>query len=105
MNGTGIPALLLLIAVIWYWQKGMQAKELARSAGRQACADAGVVFLDDSVVLSRLMIRRNAEGRLSVLREYRFEFASDGIRRYRGRIDFSGRQLMHVVMEAHNKIE
>lgn len=70
--------LLLLAGVFWYWHSGMQAREQAVAAGRRACSDAGLQFLDESVALSRIRLARDDMGRLQMQRHYRFEFSDTG---------------------------
>lgn len=104
MNGADFIVLLLLMIIIWYWQDGMRAKELARGCGRSACMDAGVTFLDDTVALKKINLRRNQQGQMAIFRQYHFEFSSDGAWRYSGCIDLLGRQILSVDMEAHREI-
>ncbi len=92
----GIPA-----ALIWYWWDTMQCKEIARLAGQQACNNAQVQFLDDTVALKKLRLRRAEDGRLQLCRIFLFEFASDGMYRYQGRIVLAGKQVREVEMDAY----
>jgi hypothetical protein len=92
---------LLFIAVIWYWMDGMRAKEIARNAGRQACDNDGVAFLDDTVVLEKVGLRRSSRGNMAIFRQYQFEFSSDGSCRYKGNIELLSKQVMHCSLEAH----
>lgn len=93
--------LVLLIAAgaVWWWQAN-QALEQARRAGRQACRRAGVQFLDDSVVRTRVRPAWSAGG-LRLRRRYMFEFATRGDRRYSGWICTLGRRVTEVRMEPH----
>lgn len=93
--------LLLAAALVWYWLDGMRSHEIARGLGRTACVQANVLLLDDTVVLSRIRLRRNAWGRLSLYREYHFEFTSDGSQRYNGCLSMLGRQLQEVQLDAY----
>lgn len=61
-----IASLLLLAGVAWFWQQALRGKEIARSAGKRACDQAGVQFLDDTVELTRLRWRRDAAGGLRI---------------------------------------
>lgn len=93
--------LLALIAAALYWWNASRGKEMARLFGRRACDREGIQFLDDTVVLSRVRIRRNANGQLVLRREYRFEFASDGGRRYEGHLVLLGHQLQQLSLEPY----
>lgn len=85
-----------VIAALWYWMDALRGKELARAAGRRACEEAGVQFLDDSVVLARVRPQRNARGRLGFHRAYHFEYTPDGSVRHRGEVALLGRQVLHL---------
>ena len=69
-----IPA----VALVWYWLDGMPCKEMARRAGKIACNEAGVLFLDDSVAINKVRLKRNELGGVSFYRIYHFEFTSSG---------------------------
>ena len=93
--------LILLLGAVLYWWDASRAKEIARLHGRRACDREGVQFLDDTVVLNRVRLRRNANGQLAIRREYRFEFASDGGRRYDGYMVLLGNQLLQLDLEPY----
>lgn len=82
-----------------YWFDAMRSKELARAAGQNACRTAGVQFLDDTVALARVRLRRDDHGRVRLWREYYFEFASDGSRRHRGELTLLGVRVLRVELE------
>ncbi len=90
-----------LAAVVVWWRQATLALEAARSAGRRACRQAEVQFLDDSVVRLRIRLERGAGGRVHVRRRYGFEFATLGDRRYRGWVDVAGRRVLKVELEPH----
>jgi hypothetical protein len=92
--------LLLAALVTGYWLNAMRITEMARAIGRKACIEAGVLFLDDSVIMNKMRLRRNG-GQLRLWREYRFEFTSDGSRRYSGHINMLGKQLQDVQLDAY----
>ena len=92
---------IILLTVTWYWWDTMRSKEAAKIAGKQACSDAQVQFLDDTVELKKIWLRRNEIGRLQLCRLFIFEFASDGEHRYQGRIMLTGQQVREVEMDAY----
>lgn len=96
-----ILLLLILLAGFFYWLNAARAKEIARQVGRRACEVEDVQFLDESVVLIRLRLRRNQNGQLTLYREYQFEFTSDGGVRYGGEIIVFGRQVERVTLEPY----
>ena len=93
--------ILFLAAIIWFWLDSMRTNEIARSIGRQVCKQSEVLFLDDSVVMQKIRLRRNANGQVTIYREYQFEFTSDGSQRYKGKIALLGKQLSAVELDAH----
>ncbi|MCI1709286.1 MAG: DUF3301 domain-containing protein [Chiayiivirga sp.] len=92
------PVLLLagfgLIALLW--SESRAAAELATHYGRQACARAGVQWLDQSVALSKIALRRAHDGRMRVFRQYRFEYSWQGEDRHQGSLALLGRELQWI---------
>ena len=96
-----MPTLLLLmigaaIAVTW-WSAARDAAERAEDLGREACAAAGVQWLDQTVHASGLRLRRGEDGRLGFERTFRFEYSGDGQDRHIGRLVLRGRRLVAFV--------
>ena len=101
MFSTELLWILSLAAVVWFWLDSMRTNELARNIGRHACEKSEVLFLDDTVVLQKIRMRRNTNGQMTLYREYQFEFTSDGSQRYKGKIALNGKRLIDVQLEAH----
>lgn len=93
--------IILLCAVVFFWWGSVGAKEKARETGRWHCERSEVQFLDDTVELVRLRIRRNYRGQLCFYRTYRFEFCSTGSARFHGMIYMLGRTPDKVQMQAY----
>lgn len=91
--------LLLLLAVGWYWLHSIRVLELARHAGRAACAKEGVQFLDDTVESIKLDVARNVYGHRCLRRVYRFEFTETGNSRIEGRVVMLGEKVESVTMD------
>lgn len=96
-----ILLIVSLLCAFLYWLGAARSKETARQAGRRACDKEGVQFLDDTVVLVDIGFRRGALDRLSLYREYQFEFATDGGHRYGGEIIIQGGMLQRVTLEPY----
>lgn len=92
---------LVIIGGIWYWINSMRAWEFARQTIRRRCSDIGVLLLDDTVVLVRKGLRRAENGRMTIFREYRFEFTSDARKRCKGEISLLGNRITHLEMEPY----
>jgi hypothetical protein len=92
------PLILLiafgLLALIWSEARG--AAEQARLHGRAACTAAGVQWLDQNVMLTRISLRRASDGRLRVLRQYRFDYSLRGDDRHQGHMALLGRELQWI---------
>jgi hypothetical protein len=77
-------------ALAWFWWDSLHKRELAVSAARAVCERAGVQFLDDSVALSRMKLRRDGNQRARVYREFSFDYSSVGDDRQAGRVYLLG---------------
>ena len=94
-----LTELLLLLAAIAgasFWFAGRRAAELATIIGRQACARAGVQWLDQSVHLLSMRLRRGPDGWLGLERHYGFEYSTAGEDRHAGRIVLQGNRLQAI---------
>ncbi len=110
MTGFNVDfASLLLLAVLglgsWFWLHSIRILELAREAGRQACARADVQFLDDTVAGTRLQLARDKNGRRILRRTYRFEFTETGNSRREGEVVMLGERVEAVTMEPYEILD
>jgi hypothetical protein len=92
-------AIAALVLGGWYLFDGLRARERAVAAGRTLCAREGVQFLDDTVVQTRVSMTRDAAGRLTFRRTYRFEFSDTGNNRRVGTIIIAGGLVESLDME------
>ena len=99
MDITSLLLLLLLTALGWFWFDSLRALEIARNAGRRACNNANVQFLDDTVAGIALALVRNMSGRRQLRRTYRFEFSETGDTRLEGQVVLLGDKIESVTME------
>lgn len=99
MDFTDLLFILLLAALAGFWLDSLRALETARNAGKRACNGAGVQFLDDTVTVTSLTLRRNAVGHLAIRRTYRFEFSDTGDNRLEGTLVLLGARVESVEME------
>lgn len=98
MTTFDIVVLLGIAALLWFWLDGLRCKEVARAAGRHASEQAQAQFLDDTVELKKLRLRRSARGHLVWYREYRFEFTRNGDYRIPGTISMLGQRVTRLDM-------
>ncbi|RYD73450.1 MAG: DUF3301 domain-containing protein [Sphingobacteriales bacterium] len=99
-----INAILWLTAiafVAFYWIHALRTKEIANKAAEQHCEQMQVQFLDQTVFLKKIGIKRNSHGHLSLLREYYFEFTVSGEDRYVGRVFMLGKRIESLNLDPH----
>ena len=89
MSGEWLP-LVILAGLAWFWWDSLQKRELAVRAARAVCERANVQFLDDSVALSKMKLRRDSNQRAKLYREFSFEYSSVGDDRLAGRVYLLG---------------
>ena len=97
--------ILPLVALLWYWFDSLRSLEIARAAGRHACQNANVQFLDDTVAGISLALMRNESGRRVLRRTYRFEFSDTGDTRLEGRLILVGEKVESVTMEPYRLLQ
>ena len=93
MNGEWLP-LVILAGLAWFWWDSLQKRELAVRAARAVCERANVQFLDDSVALSKMKLRRDSNQRARLYREFSFEYSSVGDDRLAGRVYMLGEIIL-----------
>ena len=96
-----ITFMFLFLAVAYFWQ-ATRAKDLACRQGKQYCQRIQVQFLDDTVVQSRVRPGKDKRGNPCWVRDYNFEFATDGRERYKGQMTLEGYVLRQIELEAHS---
>jgi Protein of unknown function (DUF3301) len=89
------------VALVWYWLDGMPCKEMARRAGKIACNESSVLFLDDSVAINKVRLKRNEFGQMSLYRIYHFEFTGNGEQRSHGEVHIMGKHVVETNMDAY----
>jgi len=93
--------IIVFIALIYYWLDSIRAKENATKHARQSCKNVLLEFLDDTVLIKKVRLRRNSRGQLSIYREYQFEFSSTGDYRYKGQVRLLGQAPIGIHMEPY----
>lgn len=83
-----------LVGLGWFWWDSLQKRELAVRAARAVCERSSVQFLDDSVALSRMRLRRDGSQRARIYREYSFDYSSVGDDRQAGRVYLLGEVVL-----------
>ncbi len=95
---TQILPILIIGALAWFWWDSGRARENAVRAARRACQTCNVQFLDQTVALRSIRIRRDTAGQLRLFRKYTFEFSHNGTERDGGYAVMIGQRLadMHL---------
>ena len=95
MTGT-LVATLAFLCVIGWWQTSTRAREQAAVYVESACREAGVQWLDATVVFRRYELVRDRDGSRHLRRTYVFEYCDDGVSRHQGFIAMRGLHLEWV---------
>lgn len=93
--------IIVFIAVIYYWLDSIRSKEIATMHAKVSCKNVLLEFLDDTVLIKKVRLRRNTKGHLSLYREYEFEFSSTGDYRYKGQVRLLSNNLIDIKMEPY----
>lgn len=88
-----VLGILALAAIAWFWLDSLKAREAAVRAAREICIAEGMQFLDDTVAISSLKPVRDADGSLTLLRAYGFEFSDTGNNRLKGSVVMQGHRV------------
>ncbi|WP_089723773.1 DUF3301 domain-containing protein [Candidatus Thiosymbion oneisti] len=80
---NNLLAVLALLLLGWFWLDSLRAREVATEICHAACKQRDLQFLDQTVSLRRLRIRRTGTG-LRIVRVYGFDFSTEGIGRHSG---------------------
>jgi hypothetical protein len=90
---------LFLIAAGWlvyFWYSSLEARELATRVAIETCDRQDLQFLDGTVALRQLRLRRNLHGRLVFQRTYQFEYTDDQVTRRQGFVILLGPKVDSV---------
>jgi hypothetical protein len=91
-------ALLAVGAGAWLAWSSLRARETANAAIRDACAQRGYMFLDDTVGLTSMRPIRDGDGRLTLRRRYGFAYSDTGHNRNKGTVTMIGNKVAEVVI-------
>lgn len=101
---TITPLILLagVTVVIVFWFESLRLREYVIRRCHSLCESAGFQFLDQSVALSSISLKRDRRDRWRVCRCYQFYVSENGSDRYRGRIILMGRHIEAVYLEGES---
>ncbi|MFK8011622.1 MAG: DUF3301 domain-containing protein [Marinicellaceae bacterium] len=92
---TEIPLLLLTGLIILFIATNAKARDIARAYGKNETYRRSFVFLDDSIALKSIQIKR-IKGRLGFYRSYAFEYNQGDYQRYKGKIELFAYQVINI---------
>ena len=78
------------------WQLSLDARETANRIAKDTCSRAVVQFLDGTVAFAGFRMTRGSDGRRRLLRNYTFDYTTDGFERAQGFIVLAGLRLEAV---------
>ncbi len=88
--------IMLFVVAFLYWQAGQKVKEVAWLATQRYCQKMELQMLDGYIAFHKLSLKKDAQGRLHLLRLYVFEFSSTGAERYNGTISMLGQRVESI---------
>lgn len=91
--------LLVIIGLVWLWSESRRAAETASAVCQRTCRDLEVQLLDQAVALCGLGVSRDRNGRLGLMRQFRFEFSTSGADRLNGRVTMLGSRVESIVLD------
>lgn len=104
MSISTIFSLVIIVALVALWAHHANLSRHAIHIARQHLHNQGLQFLDQSAVLCRLRVLRDPRQGLCLQRTYRFEFSSQGDRRYTGWITLGGRRLTGIELQPFREV-
>jgi hypothetical protein len=94
MSGSAIlVSLVAVLGTAGWWVAAARAREHAASCIDRACREAGLQWLDQTAILKRLELGRDAQGGRQLIRTYVFEYSEDGESRRQGFLRLRGRDI------------
>lgn len=90
---TEFFGLVILLSFSWLWLENQGMRERAIAIAKDFCTQENVQFLDGAMALVRMRLRRDALGRMAIMRTYQFEFSDTGDNRLKGTIILLGKSL------------
>ena len=96
LSWTALAFLLLAVAIAWFWQDSLAARERANAAAIEACERLSLQFLDGTVAFARIALTRADGGRLALRRTYVFDYTANSIERLQGFVVLRGHRVETV---------
>ncbi|MET1256317.1 DUF3301 domain-containing protein [Aliikangiella maris] len=95
-----VITILAIGLIAYYWAYTQKLKQLAMQAGKLRCQEAGVQFLDHTVVQDKVGFVKDSRQRWCIQREYLFDFTSTGEHRYQGKVVLQSKHIVSTELDA-----
>ena len=102
---TELFLIFLAAPVVWFWLEGMTLKQRVRAEAALLCRRNQLQFLDDTVHLLSMRIKRDKRRRFRIIRKYGFEFSNSTGERYSGFVEVTGKLISRSFIEAYRTDE
>ncbi|MBF0126863.1 MAG: DUF3301 domain-containing protein [Magnetococcales bacterium] len=89
----------MLLSLALFWYAAMRARENALAVVRRTCAELEAAWLDDTVSLTSLGLKRDHEGHWRVRRIYGFRYLDAGHQIHEGVVILLGDQLHTLLLD------
>ncbi len=99
-----LTLIMILGFIGYYWYNQVNALDASRIAGKQVTNQKGWVFLDDSIMQKKILIKPRF-GKLAWRREFEFEFSDIEAKRFSGIITHHGGTVTEIKFFHDNEIE
>lgn len=98
---SSLLLLLIVAGLVWYWQAGMNCRDIAIATARNTCAREGLQLLDGTVSLRHIRPYYRNGGRFGLLRTFGFDYSTDGISRLSGCIVLRNTRVESIILDSH----
>ncbi len=97
-----VIAIIFLGLIAYYWSYTQKLKEYAIRGAKKRCNEAGIQFLDHTVVYNKMCWQKNTIGQRRLHREYLFDFTSTGEERYVGKVYLQAHHVIAVELGTYS---
>lgn len=94
MMWYGVCSFIVILFLIFAWQKRAKCREAAYHWVKWACSERGLQFLDQAIVWDKVRIKKIGPSYL-LSWYFKFDYMFEA-KRYQGRVVVVGRYLQHV---------
>jgi len=105
LTTTSIILLILIAIALGLWRNSMRAKEIATRIAKIACEKRELQFLDETVALHKLWLKRAPDGFIKFLRTYQFDYYDDNEIRQQSSITLLGDTFQSIGLnDTHDNV-